>query len=418
MYSSMPMYNTEFDRAWTAMRPDLVDALDRTRLRWHAADLLGRSAEPTKEEILPSLLITAEGGELQDWTGAMDRVKRLCASHGIGGLRVEFVYGTVLRGTTCCDFSLSSYEEKPSNGSNIGVRSRVGKITEGTFGGYLKLSGSDEAVYALTCHHVVAPPEGIRPTRAVSMRGAKMETIHVFQPGHVQHEDEVDRVERVLAGAASPNAVAAATETLDTLESLDRVFGEVHLTSGVEDIAGPLDGENMPECKPQRGGYQDQMCLMDWGLLTVPAERVAGNYLPKLPNAPGSCLPPHPFGHVRDGMPATTVSELMGQLDVFKLGGKSTGTTYGTVLPYLSLVRLGDSDRATCEHGVLPNTHVNGSFSGEGDSGAWIADDNGYVVGMVWGSSRQTHITYVTPMTHILEHIGRISGERADLFVE
>ena len=47
----------------------------------------------------------------------------------------------------------------------------------------------------------------------------------------------------------------------------------------------------------------------------------------------------------------------------------------------------------------------NDVFSKGGDSGSFVWDSDGYVVGMLWGGKEQTFVTYVTPMETILDDI-------------
>lgn len=51
-----------------------------------------------------------------------------------------------------------------------------------------------------------------------------------------------------------------------------------------------------------------------------------------------------------------------------------------------------------------------GNFSEPGDSGSWVFTREGMVVGMVWGGSANSEVSYVTPIEAILDDIKQVTG--------
>ena len=92
--------------------------------------------------------------------------------------------------------------------------------------------------------------------------------------------------------------------------------------------------------------------------------------------------------------------------------GRTTHTTYGIVSEI-------DSDyarvKATEESPAIISTEVlilddgRHPFSGKGDSGSWMWDSDGYVLGMFWGRGDDGS-NYATPMETILDDIKSAMG--------
>jgi hypothetical protein len=93
--------------------------------------------------------------------------------------------------------------------------------------------------------------------------------------------------------------------------------------------------------------------------------------------------------------------------------GAKSGKTKGKLHSELSTckfsVELGMTDEIT----ILGN--VDEPFSGIGDSGAWVIEDdgrNGFVIGVLHGgsSTEVTSVSYIMPMDHLLEDISARLG--------
>lgn len=62
------------------------------------------------------------------------------------------------------------------------------------------------------------------------------------------------------------------------------------------------------------------------------------------------------------------------------------------------------------ELAVLPSTGVRDLFSVAGDSGAWIVDEKGNWIGMIFGGDDQTGIGYVSDAQFLLERLQAVPG--------
>jgi S1-C subfamily serine protease len=92
--------------------------------------------------------------------------------------------------------------------------------------------------------------------------------------------------------------------------------------------------------------------------------------------------------------------------------GRTTHLTFGVASGILSMYR--SPNGVISDELMVKDKHLNGSdpFSKRGDSGSFIWDSQGYVVGMLWGGKEQSFVTYVTPMEAILEDIQHVCGAR------
>lgn len=97
--------------------------------------------------------------------------------------------------------------------------------------------------------------------------------------------------------------------------------------------------------------------------------------------------------------------------------GRTTGITLGHYshieahvelkLPLNSEIERG-SLRITSEH-VVVSSENDKLFSGDGDSGAWLLSEGGYVVGLIWGAGPRGQ-TYFTPISPVIKDIEEATG--------
>lgn len=90
--------------------------------------------------------------------------------------------------------------------------------------------------------------------------------------------------------------------------------------------------------------------------------------------------------------------------------GRTTHHTFGVASGILSMYQ--SSNQVISDEWMVKDKNQNGndSFSKDGDSGSFVWDSEGYVVGMLWGGKEQSFVTYVTPMEAILEDIKIVCG--------
>ena len=71
--------------------------------------------------------------------------------------------------------------------------------------------------------------------------------------------------------------------------------------------------------------------------------------------------------------------------------------------------------RSSCEHAfVITGGQPGQQFSRGGDAGSWVFDENGFLAGMIWGSSAG-NASYVTPIGLIVADIEERTGMRVEL---
>lgn len=86
--------------------------------------------------------------------------------------------------------------------------------------------------------------------------------------------------------------------------------------------------------------------------------------------------------------------------------GRTTGCTYGRVNGIRNAAILDTAETPTSEYVVLGNDGV--SFSEPGDSGAWVINTKGEVVGVVTGGNNG--VSYIKPIKTILKDISKETG--------
>lgn len=95
--------------------------------------------------------------------------------------------------------------------------------------------------------------------------------------------------------------------------------------------------------------------------------------------------------------------------DVVAKFGKATGFTVGTVHAPFDIVCMPDSGgKETREYSVLGDKGT--AFAAGGDSGAFVLDGDGSLVGIVFGGNTATLLTYVIPIDAIFKDIEACTG--------
>lgn len=86
--------------------------------------------------------------------------------------------------------------------------------------------------------------------------------------------------------------------------------------------------------------------------------------------------------------------------------GRTTDYTIGKVNGNIVAGRVNGSTQHTLEYTITP-TGTNGLFSQSGDSGSWIMDKRGQLIGMLWGKSKGSTNTCFTPGQYFFTWIDR-----------
>lgn len=85
--------------------------------------------------------------------------------------------------------------------------------------------------------------------------------------------------------------------------------------------------------------------------------------------------------------------------------GRTTDYTIGRVNSAPVAGRVTETDTPTLEYAIVP-TGTNGLFSQRGDSGSWVMDKHGKLIGMVWGKNTASKTTLFTPGQYLFRRIG------------
>jgi hypothetical protein len=93
--------------------------------------------------------------------------------------------------------------------------------------------------------------------------------------------------------------------------------------------------------------------------------------------------------------------------------GRTSHFTYGIGSDVHSDYRTeGPDGEMITEEWMIKDDKQKRCFSDKGDSGSFVWDTDGFVVGMLWGGKEESFATYVTPIEHLLRDIQSRSGAK------
>ena len=106
----------------------------------------------------------------------------------------------------------------------------------------------------------------------------------------------------------------------------------------------------------------------------------------------------------------TYVTEIPPEGHKVRKFGRTTGITEGCINPVDSFVRFkGTPFEMVCKEKMICGI-AGKSFTSAGDSGAWVVDELGGLIGMVWGGFARDEGTFFTPIKLIIEDITKQTG--------
>jgi hypothetical protein len=284
---------------------------------------------------------------------------------------------------------LQSYQEKPLNGASIG--NQAATYLSGSLGGYLKISGEDDRTLGITCAHVLVGD---------SLSGHYNHTTCVQQSNlHYKHQEkEPDHDISPCEDTHERHQTATNTTELNAIQvpPKGRYFGSIGKAKNellLRMDIGPVQREGL-------GLGEAYWQSIDWALIEVCKERVP---------VPGVCANVI-CGYAVTGWKKIDMEKSEGNLIVGRgqrvyMQGAQTGKSQGTLAEKLTRgVIFPGNERATREFAVLGSGR---DFAAAGDSGSWVVEEDGNVIGMVFGGFRTTvaHITVLLSMESILEDI-------------
>ena len=270
--------------------------------------------------------------------------------------------GNISRSATSAS-DLQTHQIWPMNGSSIGNISYENRW--GSLGGYLtfsRVSGS-EAV-AITCAHTLIH------------QGEEPQTPTICVQPSVQHLRMSPNLQICLGGLGTRTGCGCSSSTHCTY------FGRV----------GPMKiGTTIRQL-----GAEPVEISMDWVILQQ-LRRIAQHN--KVHDRVVQGWERVEFRTNEDG------EILVGNDQRVYMQGALSGRTTGCLQSRLAYCHLEGNSTCTRETWVLGDGE-NQRFSGRGDSGSWVVDNRGFVIGVLLGGyDGTTPVSLITPMQHLLEDI-------------
>ncbi|KAK6508055.1 hypothetical protein TWF506_010164 [Arthrobotrys conoides] len=303
------------------------------------------------------------------------------------------------------------YLNRPSCGATIGtVRDDDSSISAGTFGGIVILVKEDgtEAPYGLISHHVIEEKTeetelGIGVDEGWLFNSSGAHKFPIQQPARMDLEEAKDSLdmqryycdrEKRYCDVDDGRAVRAKLALLDGLDQQTMDFGHVAYSSGY--------------------GFDANRHQMDWALIgDIPSWRLEDNIVPSVESFydlhyDGSPKAPYPVEKSFYNFLSETFEQEY-SIDLSEIDplrrihgvGSYSGIMDGTVSSETAFFRLDGMDSE--EWFFTPR--YNGGLGVRGDSGTWIFDDFGKVVGQIIAYNYRTDTAYFTRMDYLFEHI-------------
>ncbi|OKP15168.1 hypothetical protein PENSUB_2210 [Penicillium subrubescens] len=411
-----------FENTVTALEKDLSDH----NIRWTSIDCIGRSEYGTADPIKSTILITVPPGHSPDyksqWKCEWNNKKF--------DLNIEIMNGGIEQE---CFGNAKQKMDPLACGSSCGSLSQPRRT--GTIGGFINLTTSlndqeDKPVYAMSCHHVFAPDQprvkwgNAKIRRLFDMvyeLGGRSRSRHESQDkitilsnwmkvAFAFREGECLEVFKVLSRIAAerpPNPelmpelgvanvsdkfIRAAKTELDKSGDVDdnrelATIGAISVSSGLDAKPDPFDPHTKMEWE-------------DWALAKLLPFVECRNFLDHNVLAPSSLQ--------KDGQEVFAVRSWKeksewDRLKVYKRG-RTTDYTVGIVHGRRRSLEAPHSAQGVATH-VIVSDDPESPFSKRGDSGSWVIDSHGLLVGMIWGKSDFDDTTYFTPADYIFRYI-------------
>ena len=442
-------------QSWATLHDDIQAVLEQQSLSypWRAIEVFRRrrTLRPSPEGIDDTtVLVTIEKGADDDHRAILARsIKAICGTHGQPTLQVEVLEGLITRLAS----PMHPHTKSATPGSSIGVAGL--DWSSGTLGGYVTLRSSsteERVLCALTCHHVLRPTRIIKPAASSPPPSppydSKLDVVGCYHPAiekpdpslKVQQPSTADHhtacealtsqlaetdakivrheenLEMGMESAAGQRGLEVARERRETyqrlraeIDSFDRNLGHVWATSGYRTAAAG--------------------CAIDWGLVRVDKRREGYNEVKSTPHIVPSftgklkktdmlkCFQLPTFQSSRIALNVvgkivdTTAKMSLG--DTVILFGKVSGMTLGTFSAIKSSVSWSEHKGLTTECVVAG---VDGhAFADFGDSGGFVMNKSGALVGLLIAGSEGKGTGYVTPIQAIWDDIRTQTGREIEL---
>ncbi|KAI9784443.1 MAG: hypothetical protein M1839_002099 [Geoglossum umbratile] len=391
-------------RSWPLIRSRVLTILGQSRIRWSSLGALRRRQTSRQAgDDTTVVLVVEKGNNMEIVEKVEEGIYQACCSAGNPELFVEVLVGGVIR------FAKPKYEVKASGGSSLSLTEV--DYASGSLGGYVRLMGANGSrVFALSCHHVIMPasldtpneyPAAVAPGQGHHIRVSqpsvlgRAEHISMLEKEELRHGGNVKRLReqveyepwRVRELEMMEDMVRITSNKLQTALDFDPHFGTVFATSGYKISA-------------------TRRCSLDWALVDISDTRRGENKVPEMMGEPLE------YEFLSEGDAVVEVAELTLDDYVVK-AGYATNTTYGTVSHIQHDCNIPGNSSTTSEYVVVG--HKGKAFALGGDSGAFVLNSYGKLVGLLIAGHETLDAVLVTPITEVMQDIQQVTGHQVTL---
>ena len=322
------------------------------------------------------------------------------------------------------------------NGDSIGVSGDANH--SGTLGGFVVLrhtSSVEPRLCGVTCHHVAREEErGLEAFKEalVKMNPGDPSRISMQSPSLRDYMDtiaELEKEEKVLRPRIKELEEARVKQDDFLTPIQQRQFNQwtVDLQQWTSQIdvlrtkAGPLGG--MIASSGLR--ISEEGHNLDWSLVEVEKHQFSANYPPERRDLPWAAKESDKaHAYFTTGEPATCVEDMKFG-DFVTMKGRTSGVVAGEVHKVLEEMRLGETQgiRITREMVIIAvpgNKTPKPVFSGPGDSGSFIYNERGSIVGLQISHMEpkfqyEWDETIATPIAVVFGDIESLTGGKIQL---
>ncbi|MCJ1237652.1 hypothetical protein MMC14_005639 [Varicellaria rhodocarpa] len=422
---------------WKKAKEDIMALIDRrfaqSGQNWNTVCVFmcGRSQELSE----PTIVITADAKTLLDWSALSFALQHTLIKNNFFKFKVEFAVGNIVPSKR---FDVMTAR---GNGDSVGI---VGDARfDGTLGGFVRLtveSPPQIRLCAVTCHHVtrlgnhqskefadVLPlqPVGTNDPRATAMRS----------PAKTDYDETLSDEKELLARYEKNIATTEAEQ--ERQDGFLAPYRERYLETERKNRDAAQSRIAMLESRMSRIGITIASSgfrlnrnnhKMDWALIEVSKERFQANSAPD--NLSVSSLAPEHRPQNREynnGVNSLTKVRNVQPGDWVIMQGRTSGLTTGEVHKMRMEIKDWKTRNPISTEIIViatgkPEARLRDVFSEAGDSGAWIFDADGVVVGQqiahrepIDGSA---DLTVMSPISDVFRDIEEITGGKISLPVD
>lgn len=450
-----------FDK-WPAIRQAILDRSDISE--WTGLECWRYGRDSNTQNNPPTIIVSVQKHTAHFFHAAKQHLKTILLEFEEPEVAILFMKDEL---SLCCERTqvpLEACQGKTIPGVGLSIHDSTANTS--TLGGIVELrfEGENEwQPFGLTCFHSVYPPDKHRqqldqllgahaafdewlfnPVLLTDKRAQSI--LQVNHPSSCDIEEDITSWKQRIARLRDARFVEleGMMEELD-VESQEACFSQrdryiyhlkKHTIANFEDLKSSFEafynnnGFQLGFVYAGSGlnrvlGEASQRTLSDWALVTIKENRLGENKVcvkaPRTENMSltGICISIQPF-HYSHSQPLVIRfhepwENNMHQVSTLHKVGRSSGYSKGeySKLKQVRIARVRDSDgtvrtAVTLEHSV--SSSPISTFCVSGDSGSFIFDDDGGVVGLLYGGSERNDVAYFTHIHDFFEDVKAITG--------